>query len=113
MKNIYLNASSLSWQEFIKYFISIILVGLSFIFMKNLDIIQIDSKILYDMAISVLLIFIFIQVISKKLNKCIVDELSFRSDSLIVIIIPILIAAITRIFTNILEVLPILLGGRL
>ncbi|WP_338609390.1 CPBP family intramembrane metalloprotease [Clostridium baratii] len=111
MENIYLNKSSLSWKTFIKYYIGAILLAASFIFMKVLGIIQIDVEILYNIVLSGLCIFIIIQAINSKLNKCIVDEISFRSESLVVIIIPILIAAITRVFTNILQVMPILFGG--
>lgn len=110
MENIYLNSSSLNWKNFIKYYIITIILGASFIFMEALGIIQIDAEILYNIVLSVLYIFIIIQMISPKLNKCIVDELRFRSDSLVVIIIPILIAAITRGFTNILQVIPVLFG---
>lgn len=96
MENIYLNSSSLSWKTFIKYYIVAILLGVSFIFMEALGLIQIDAEILYNIVLSGLYIFITIQVINKKLNKCIVDELSFRSDSVVVILIPILVAAVTR-----------------
>lgn len=113
MENIYLNGSSLSWKTFIKYYIGAILLGEVFIFMKALGIIKIDAEILYSMVQSGVYIFIIIQVINPKLNKCIVNELSFRSESLVVIVIPILTAIIKRILTNILQVMPIYLGVRL
>lgn len=111
MENIYLNGSSLSWKTFIKYYVVAILFGTSFIFMEALGIIQIDAIILYNIVVSGLNIFIIIQVINPKLNKCILDEIRFRSESLVVIIIPIIVAAITRVLTNVLQVLPVLFGG--
>ena len=79
--------------------------------MEAFGIIQINSEILYNIVLSGLYIFIMIQAISPKLNKCIVNELNFRSESLSVIVIPILVAVITRVFTNILQVIPVLFGG--
>lgn len=79
--------------------------------MEAFGIIQINSEILYNIVLSELYIFIMIQAISPKLNKCIVNELNFRSESLSVIVIPILVAVITRVFTNILQVIPVLFGG--
>ncbi|MDD7794789.1 CPBP family intramembrane glutamic endopeptidase [Clostridium sp. 'White wine YQ'] len=111
MENIYLNSSGLSWKVFIKYYILAILLGATFIVMESLGIIQINAEVLNNIVLSGINIFIIIQAINPKLNKCIVDELSFRSESLAVIIIPILTAAITRILTNILQVIPILFGG--
>lgn len=111
MENIYLNGSSLSWKTFIKYYIGAILLAASFIFMEAFGIIQIDDENLYNIVLSGLYIFIIIQAISPKLNKCIVNELNFRSESYAVIVIPILTAAITRIFTNVLQVMPVLFGG--
>lgn len=111
MENIYLNESRLSWKTFIKYFMAVILLSVSFIFMEVLGIIQIDAEILYSTVISGLYIFFIIQAINPKLNKCIVNEISFRSESLEVILIPILTAAITRIFINVLQAMPILFGG--
>ena len=111
MENIYLNGRSLSWKTFIKYYIVAILLGASFIFMEAIGIIKIDAKNLYNIVVSGLNIFIIIQAINPKLNKCIVDEISFRSESLVVIIIPIIIAAITRVLTNVLQILPVLFGG--
>ncbi|WP_066675471.1 CPBP family intramembrane glutamic endopeptidase [Clostridium septicum] len=111
MENIYLNESRLGWKTFIKYYIGAILLAASFIFMEAFGIIQINSEILYNIVLSGLYIFIMIQAISPKLNKCIVNELNFRSESLSVIVIPILVAVITRVFTNILQVIPVLFGG--
>lgn len=111
MQNIYLNESRLSWKIFIKYSIAAILLGVSFIFMKVVGIIQIDAGILYEVVLSGLTVFFVIQVINPKLNQCIVNELNFRSESLTVIGIPILTAAITRIITNVLQVMPVLFGG--
>lgn len=111
MENIYLNGSSLSWKTFIKYYIGAIILAASFIFMEVLGIIQINAEILYNIVQSGLYIFIIIQTISPKLNKCIVNELNFRSESLAVIVIPILTAAITRILTNVLQVMPVVFGG--
>lgn len=102
MENIYLNESRLGWKMFIKA----ILLEASFIFMEAFGIIQINSEILYNIVLSGLYIFIMIQAISPKLNKCIVNELNFKSESLSVIVIPILVAVITRAFTNILQVIP-------
>ena len=79
--------------------------------MEAFGIIQINSEILYNIVLSGLYIFIMIQAISPKLNKCIVNELNFRSESLSVIVIPILVAVITRVFTNILQLIPVLFGG--
>lgn len=111
MENIYLNESSLSWKTFIKYFIVVILLGVSFIFMDLLGIIQIHAEILCIEVITGLYIFLTIQVISPKFNKCIVNEISFRSDSLVVIVIPILVAVVRRVITNMLQVLPVIFGG--
>lgn len=111
MENIYLNGSSLSWKTFIKCYIGAIILAASFIFMEVLGIIQINAEILYNIVQSGLYIFIIIQTISPKLNKCIVNELNFRSESLAVIVIPILTAAITRILTNVLQVMPVVFGG--
>ncbi|QAS61813.1 hypothetical protein [Clostridium septicum] len=94
MENIYLNENSLSWKTFIKYFIVAIILGVSFIFMEVLGIIQINAEILYNTVISGIYIFFIIQVINPRLNQCIVNEISFRSDSLEVIMIPILVAVI-------------------
>lgn len=112
MKNIYLNTESLSWKVFIKYFILATLLLVSFIFMKRFGIIRIAAEILCNLVLGGLNVFMIIQIINPKLNSCIVEELSFRSESLSVIIVPILIAAITRIFTNFLQVMPVLFGGR-
>lgn len=109
MENIYLNRSSLSWKMFIKYFIVAILLGVSFIFMELLGIIQIDAEILYTTVISGLYMFFIIQVINPKRNKCIVNEISFRSDSLAVIVIPIWVAVAKRVISNVLQVVPMIL----
>lgn len=97
MENIYLNESSLSWKTFIKYFIVAILLGVSFIFMEVLGIIQINAEILYNTVISGIYIFFIIQVINPRLNQCIVNEISFRADSVEVIMIPILVAVIKKV----------------
>ena len=97
MENIYLNESSLSWKTFIKYFIVAILLGVSFIFMEVLGIIQINAEILFNTVISGIYIFFIIQVINPRLNQCIVNEISFRADSVEVIMIPILVAVIKKV----------------
>lgn len=97
MENIYLNESSLSWKTFIKYFIVAILLGVSFIFMEVLGIIQINAEILYNTVISGIYIFFIIQVINPRLKQCIVNEISFRADSVEVIMIPILVAVIKKV----------------
>lgn len=97
MENIYLNESSISWKTFIKYFIVAILLGVSFIFMEVLGIIQINAEILYNTVISGIYIFFIIQVINPRLNQCIVNEISFRADSVEVIMIPILVAVIKKV----------------
>lgn len=111
MENVYLNENSLSWKTFIKYFIVAIILGVSFIFMEVLGIIQINAEILYNTVISGIYIFFIIQVINPRLNQCIVNEISFRSDSLEVIMIPILVAVIKRLISNFLQVLPVIFGG--
>lgn len=81
--------------------------------MEVLGFIKIDSKVLYDEVLCGLFMFLIIQVMNPKLNKCIVNELSFRSDSVVVIIIPILVAAAKRVLNNVLQVIPILFRGNI
>lgn len=111
MENVYLNNVSLSWKRFIKYCTLVSLLGIAFIFTEALGIIQVDSKILYDDLLTGLSIFILIQGMNPKINKCIIDEIKFRSDSIALVIIPILVAALKRVLNNILQVIPTLFGG--
>jgi membrane protease YdiL (CAAX protease family) len=111
MNNIYLTSTELSWKEFIKYYIMTILAGTFFILLKMFNVIQIDDRNMNNVILSILYVLIIVQMISSRLNKCIIDEIRFRSESLITIIVPIFAAIGTRILTDILQFLPTKFGG--
>lgn len=106
MDNIYTTSTELSWKVFIKYYIITILLGILSILLRVFGIINIDAESMYNIMLSILYVLIIIQIISPRLNKCIINEISFRSESLKTIIIPILAAIGTRLLTDILQILP-------
>ena len=111
MENIYLDSSRLSFREFLRYILLTIALAIAFMSMELIGVRLIKAEYLINMLYEGMLVFILLQTISPKLNKRIVDEVSFRTDSIAAIIIPIVVAAFTRILTNVLQIIPTLFGG--
>ncbi len=109
--NLYLTGKELTWKEFAKYYIVAILIACIFIPLKKFNVIQLDAENMYNIVFGIIYVLIIIQMISPRLNRCIINELSFRTGSINAIIIPIAAAIGTRLLTNILQVLPNIFGG--
>ncbi|WP_312700914.1 CPBP family intramembrane glutamic endopeptidase [Sedimentibacter sp.] len=112
MNNIYLKNEKLSWKVFIWYYFVAYIVGLFFIMILALNnVIKIDLKTIYCFVFGLFGLLYLIQLINPKLNRCIVDELTFRTKSKNAIIMPILFAFGLRVFIDTLQFLPTIIGS--
>lgn len=111
MENIYLTSSKLTTKEFLKYYMLTLGLCIIFIVLQWVGVISTGCEFIIESIEALLIMLILLQVVSTKLSRCVLNEIKFRSESILAIIVPILAAILTRFTTDFLQALPMVFGG--